>query len=128
MLAGLANSIAATNKNVIFLHVPTFIASLSSHFENNSLNKEIKRVSECDVLILDDIGAENTTEAVRSMLVRIADGRLGKWTLWTSNLLSDDIGKTIDVRIASRMYRGDNVVCEVENAPDYCFERKRRLS
>lgn len=80
------------------------------------------------VLVLDDIGAENTTEAVRSMLVRIADGRLGKWTLWTSNLLSDDIGKTIDVRIASRMYRGDNVVCEVENAPDYCFERKRRLS
>lgn len=82
------------------------------------------------VLILDDIGAENTTEAVRSMLVRIADGRLGKWTMWTSNLLSDDIGKQIDVRIASRMYRGDNVVCEVEHAPDYCFERynKRRLS
>lgn len=80
------------------------------------------------VLVLDDIGAENTTEGVRSMLVRIADGRLGKWTLWTSNLLSDDIGKRVDVRVASRMYRGDNVVCEVEDAPDFCFERKRRLS
>lgn len=78
------------------------------------------------VLLLDDIGAENITNPVRAMLTRIADGRLEKWTIWTSNLLSDHIGTEIDVRIASRMYRGDNVVCEVEKAPDYCYERKRR--
>lgn len=58
ILAGLANQVAKSGKNVIFLHVPTFIAGLSSHFEDNSLQAEIKRVAECDLLILDDIGAE----------------------------------------------------------------------
>jgi primosomal protein DnaI len=43
---------------VIFLHMPTFIAGLSSHFGDNSLQTEIQRLAACDVLILDDIGAE----------------------------------------------------------------------
>lgn len=62
MLAGLANQIAAMNKQVVFLHVPTFIASLSSHFDDNSLQDEIRKISECDVLILDDIGAESLSQ------------------------------------------------------------------
>ncbi|WP_251716945.1 primosomal protein DnaI [Lactobacillus agrestimuris] len=62
ILAGLANQIAAMGKQVIFLHVPTFIAGLTSHFEDNSLQKEIRRVSDCDLLILDDIGAESLSQ------------------------------------------------------------------
>lgn len=62
ILAGLANQVAALGKTVIFLHVPTFIAGLTSHFEDNSLQSEIKRVAECDLLILDDIGAESLSQ------------------------------------------------------------------
>lgn len=96
MLAGLANSIAATNKNVIFLHVPTFIASLSSHFEDNSLNKEIKRVSECDVLILDDIGAETLSQWSRDdVLGVILQARMDNVlpTFFSSNLDMDKLEK-----------------------------------
>lgn len=83
-------------------------------------------IREVDVLLLDDIGAENTTPAILSALNRIADGRLGKWTMITSNLLPEHIGEHLDARIASRLYRGNNVVCRVKDAPDYCFERYRR--
>lgn len=62
ILAGLANQVAAMGKQVIFLHVPTFIAGLTSHFEDNSLQKEIQRVANCDLLILDDIGAESLSQ------------------------------------------------------------------
>ncbi|GAA3626833.1 primosomal protein DnaI [Lactobacillus hamsteri] len=62
ILAGLANQVAAMGKQVIFLHVPTFIAGLTSHFEDNSLQKEIQKVANCDLLILDDIGAESLSQ------------------------------------------------------------------
>lgn len=96
MLAGLANTVAAMNKNVIFLHVPTFIAGLSSHFEDNSLNKEIKRVSECDVLILDDIGAETLSQWSRDdVLGVILQARMDNVlpTFFSSNLDMDKLEK-----------------------------------
>lgn len=83
-------------------------------------------VKEVYVLILDDVGAENTTPSILSALNRVVDGRLGKWTIFTSNLLPDNIRETLDARIASRLYRGNNVVCRVKDAPDYCFERYKR--
>lgn len=83
-------------------------------------------VREVDVLILDDIGAENITPAILSALNRVVDGRLGKWTMLTSNLLPEHIGEHLDARIASRLYRGNNVVCRVKDAPDFCFERYKR--
>lgn len=96
ILAGLANTVAAMNKNVIFLHVPTFIAGLSSHFEDNSLNKEIKRVSECDVLILDDIGAETLSQWSRDdVLGVILQARMDNVlpTFFSSNLDMDKLEK-----------------------------------
>lgn len=83
-------------------------------------------VKEVYVLILDDVGAENTSPAILSALNRVVDGRLGKWTMITSNLLPKHIGEHLDARIASRLYRGNNVVCQVNDAPDYCFERYKR--
>ena len=83
-------------------------------------------VKEVYVLILDDIGAENSSPAILSALNRVVDGRLGKWTMLTSNLLPKHIGEQLDARIASRLYRGNNVVCQVKDAPDYCFERYMR--
>lgn len=62
ILAGLANQVASMGKQVIFLHVPTFVAGLTSHFEDNSLQKEIQRLANCDLLILDDIGAESLSQ------------------------------------------------------------------
>lgn len=62
ILAGLANQLAARGTEVVFLHVPTFISSLSSHFEDNSLPTQIKHLSTTPILILDDIGAESLSQ------------------------------------------------------------------
>lgn len=96
ILAGVANALSYLDKNVIFLHVPTFIAGLSSHFEDNSLNKEIKRVSECDVLILDDIGAETLSQWSRDdVLGVILQARMDNVlpTFFSSNLDMDKLEK-----------------------------------
>ena len=37
-------------------------AGLASHFGDNSLQDEIRRLSGCDLLILDDIGAETLSQ------------------------------------------------------------------
>lgn len=89
MLAGLANYVATNfDRNVVFLHVPTFIAGLSSHFGDNSLlNKS--NLAECDVLILDDIGAETLSQWSRDdVLGVILQARMDNVlpTFFSSNL------------------------------------------
>lgn len=82
-------------------------------------------IREPDVLVIDDIGAENVTESTRSNLLRLADSRLGKWTIWTSNMSTTEINDRIDPRLASRLFRGDNVVVQQSpNAQDYEYSRR----
>ncbi|MDF7669566.1 primosomal protein DnaI [Lactobacillus sp. ESL0703] len=94
LLAGLANQVAAMGKQVVFLHVPTFIAGLSSHFEDNSLQKEIDRVSQADVLLLDDIGAETLSQWSRDdVLGVILQARMDNVlpTFFSSNFAMADL-------------------------------------
>lgn len=94
LLAGLANYVAAMSKNVVFLHVPTFISGLSGHFEDNSLQKEINKVAESDLLILDDIGAETLSQWSRDdVLGVILQARMDNVlpTFFSSNLSMDDL-------------------------------------
>lgn len=90
MLAGLANYVATNfDRNVAFLHVPTFIAGLSSHFGDNSLQDEIRNLAECDILILDDIGAETLSQWSRDdVLGVILQARMDNVlpTFFSSNL------------------------------------------
>lgn len=101
IMAGVANESAGLGKKVIFLHMPTFISSLSSHFDDNSLQDEIHRVAYCDVLILDDIGAESLSPWSRDdVLGVILQARMDNDlpTFFTSNLdmdaLEDHFAKT----------------------------------
>ena len=71
LLAGLANTIASRGYQVSFLHVPSFIAGLSSHFSDNSLNQEVDRLANVPVLILDDIGAETLSEWSRDDILGV---------------------------------------------------------
>lgn len=94
ILAGLANQVAAMDQQVVFLHLPAFIASLSSHFEDNSLQSEIDRVAQCDLLILDDIGAETLSQWSRDdVLGVILQARMDNVlpTFFSSNMAMDDL-------------------------------------
>lgn len=62
LMAAMANKLVTFGKSVTLIHVPTFIAGLSSHFGDNSLNDEVQKLKSVDVLMLDDIGAESLSQ------------------------------------------------------------------
>ena len=82
------------NKYVVFLHVPTFIASLSSHFNDNSLQNEVQKIANADFLVLDDIGAENLSQWSRDeVLAVILQARMDNAmpTFFSSNFAMNDL-------------------------------------
>ncbi len=68
------------------------------------------------VVLLDDLGAEKTTDFVLQEIYRLISQRelWGKATLFTTNLTLDDIAKKFDDRIASRLAGG--IVLEFDGA------------
>ena len=68
---------------------------------------------------LDDIGTEKTSDFSLAKLDQIIDALLGKWTVITCNFTRAEIAEHIDVRIASRLGRGKNVIVDDINASDY---------
>ena len=96
ILAGLTNSIARQGSRVVFLHVPSLIASLGSHFQDNSLNDEIDRIASAPVLIFDDIGAETLSEWSRDdVLGVILQKRMDNVlpTFFSSNMTMDGLNE-----------------------------------
>ncbi len=86
------------------------------------------------VLVLDDIGSSyDASEKARalnaSLLYELLEGRLGKWTVITSNLAPGNIAERLDVRIASRLYRGLNEIVDMAQADDYPqLQYERRMA
>lgn len=69
------------------------------------------------VLFLDDIGSERDPSGFAAEeLVTLLGMRIGKWTLTTSNLMMNAI-EDIDVRLANRLVRGQNIVVEMDTIP-----------
>jgi DNA replication protein DnaC len=77
----------------------------------------------CDewLLIVDDFGAERDPSGfIAAAADRILNSRRAKWTLLTTNLGLDEIGRRMDVRIASRLVRDGNEFVTLE-ATDYAL-------
>lgn len=70
--------------------------------------------------VIDDIASEyeRHRELSASKLYNVMEARLGKWTVLTANLSLEQIGNSLDTRIASRMLRNASVVMDV-NVPDF---------
>jgi len=77
---------------------------------DDSYNKIIESLKECSTLILDDLGAENGTEWVRSILDMVIDYRYSHElkTIITSN--ASDVSE-LPPRIASRLSEGN--ICKI---------------
>ena len=77
---------------------------------------------------LDDIGAERASDFSVSKLDQIIDARLGKWTVITCNFTREQIAEHMDVRIASRLGRGKNVIVDNINVPDYSTRSRKEVA
>ncbi len=78
-------------------------------------------ICEDGFIILDDIGSEYDKNGfISSLLDRVLNARIRKWTLITCNLPLDEIAERMDARIASRMIRDGNIVVDCDTT-DYAL-------
>lgn len=77
------------------------------------------------LVVLDDLGAsrDNRNDALADGLYRLADLRMHRWTVWTSNLNLQEISQRLDPRISSRLIRDENKLINI-TAPDYARVRR----
>jgi DNA replication protein DnaC len=73
----------------------------------------------CKILAIDDLGAEYHTEYITSQWFDLLDARIGQWTLITTNLTPEQIGKRYDARIQSRIEDARNTLVDLTKAADY---------
>jgi DNA replication protein DnaC len=77
---------------------------------------------------LDDIGAERASDFSVSKLDHVIDARLDKWTVITCNFSREEIAEHMDVRIASRLGRGKNVIVDGICVRDYSTRCKKEVA
>lgn len=82
-----ANSFARQGLSVAFVHCPKMVERILSGYKTNEHLTEISRLGYADVAVFDDIGAEDVTDRVRSILLSILDERMQnhRITWFTSN-------------------------------------------
>lgn len=108
LAAAVHNHLTKQGKVVVFISMPELLNKIKATF--NSSNKEtevqiLKALNVCDLLIIDDLGAEKTSDWVQEKVFTIIDGRYRhqKPILATSNIrpadLIDKIGKRAYDRI-----------------------------
>ncbi len=73
----------------------------------------------------DDLGSKrDAKDLIGDALFRLANQRLGKWTLWNTNFSLQEISTRIDPRISSRIIRDQNRLVTI-TAGDYSAPRKK---
>lgn len=93
--------------SVVYESAPNLFAKLErARFDNNeALRQEADWLSQCDLLVIDDLGTEVFSQFVLSAFYRLMNDRLlaGKPMIVSTNLNSEDLGKRYTLQIASRL-------------------------
>lgn len=72
-----------------------------------------------DFVVIDDLGAGYDSAITKSKAAEIAERRVGKPTIWTSNLSLEQIADEIDMRVTSRMIRYGSHAVTFEKTEDW---------
>lgn len=77
----------------------------SASSDGQEARDETRRYLHCDLLILDDLGSELTTQFTQSALYELINTRLvaGRHTVISSNLTMEEVGRRYTPQIASRL-------------------------
>jgi DNA replication protein DnaC len=110
----------------VFITAPELLLKARSAFSDSAKMSEeaiIDYYSGCDLLCLDDLGAEKTTEYAITTLYLIIDRRIReeRQTIITTNLSLDGIESTLGARVASRL--AEMKIIKI-NMPDYRKNRR----
>lgn len=76
------------------------------------------------IVAYDDLGAKRDgKDVLADAIYRLANQRLGKWTIWTTNFTLEEISQRIDPRVSSRLIRDNNRLITI-TAPDYALRKR----
>lgn len=101
-IATLAYNKQAPRTAVYFANVPELMNDLKLGFNDNELQRRLNySIESADLVIFDDIGAENSTEWAQEQLYHYINYRYsnGKATIFTSNLPPNSLEKRVSDRI-----------------------------
>ena len=72
----------------------------------------------------DELGTvRDPTNFIADQISSLAERRLRRWMIWTTNLNAQEIGERIDARVSSRLIRDRNRVVKI-TAGDYALRRR----
>lgn len=96
----------------LFLSLPKLLTKIKDTYNNKGVTEDelLEVIQRVDLLVLDDIGAENQTDWSTSKLFEIMDGRAGKATIYTTNLNSKELRAQVNERNFSRMMERTDLV------------------
>ncbi|BGE82203.1 primosomal protein DnaI [Staphylococcus petrasii] len=69
ILGAIANQLKSKNVPSTIVYLPEYIRTLKSGFKDGSYEKKLQRIREANILMLDDIGAEEVTPWVRDEVI-----------------------------------------------------------
>ncbi|MGN7311487.1 ATP-binding protein [Alkalicoccobacillus gibsonii] len=120
LAAATTKALAEKNIKSIFISVPKLITKIKSTWDKQSDVTEseiLTALEKVDCLVLDDIGAEQTKRSKDgevswgvTKLFEIIDSRIGKHTIFTTNLGPNELQNHLGPRNFSRMMEGVHVM------------------
>jgi DNA replication protein DnaC len=108
LATAVANELTTKGKRVVFISMPDLLEKIKATFNKNSTESEadiMRGLQMCDLLIIDDIGAEKVSDWVQEVIFRIVDGRYKKVKpiMATSNLEPKELAERIGKRAYDRL-------------------------
>ncbi|PTJ36424.1 DNA replication protein DnaC, partial [Staphylococcus simulans] len=109
----IAKAIKKEGYSVAFMHIPMLMERIKATYNRNAAettDELVKLLSGIDLLVLDDVGVENT-EHTLNKLFSIVDNRTGKNNIFTTNFSDKELNQNMNwQRINSRMKHNSRTV------------------
>lgn len=105
MSSCIAKKVAENGRSVIFGSVSSFLRRIEDEHFGKREGDTIDLLTKCDLLILDDLGAEFKTQFTESALYEIINSRINmkKPMIVSMNMSSSEINSSYNERIVSRL-------------------------
>lgn len=113
----MADGVMNKGYDSIFISVPKLLTKFRTSYNKDSNVSEgeiIDALNTVDLLVLDDLGSEKTTDWASEKLFEIVDHRQGMHTIYTSNLNEDELFNKLGERNASRIINRDTNVILID--------------
>ncbi|WP_345554882.1 ATP-binding protein, partial [Paraliobacillus ryukyuensis] len=92
-------------KTCVFISFPKLLTKIKDTYNNEGPTEDqlMAAMKNVDLLVIDDIGAEQRTQWTTAKLFEIIDDRAGKATIYTTNLNSKELSDWVGERNFSRI-------------------------